>query len=109
VLSWTCAHATQQVLLEKGVEEGKIFFLTLIAAPEGLTNICRRYPKVRKYYIEVASGCCHLHAKCKFPAMEGGFAHLQVTLVTSEIDEGVGPGYQVVPGCGGFGDRYFCE
>jgi uracil phosphoribosyltransferase len=40
---------------------------------------------------------------------EGGFAHLQVTLVTSEIDEGVGPGYQVVPGCGGFGDRYFCE
>jgi uridine kinase len=66
-----------EVLLEKGVEEGKIFFLTLIAAPEGLTNICRRYPKV--------------------------------TLVTSEIDEGVGPGYQVVPGCGGFGDRYFCE
>ena len=39
---------SQQVLLEKGVEEGKIFFLTLIAAPEGLTNICRRYPKVSK-------------------------------------------------------------
>lgn len=36
----------RQVLLEKGVEEGKILFLTLIAAPEGLTNICRRYPKV---------------------------------------------------------------
>jgi uracil phosphoribosyltransferase len=36
------------VLLEKGVEEGKILFLTLIAAPEGLTNICRRYPKVRQ-------------------------------------------------------------
>jgi len=66
-----------QVLLEKGVEEAKIFFLTLIAAPEGLTNICRRFPKV--------------------------------TVVTSEIDEGVGPGYQVVPGCGGFGDRYFCD
>lgn len=38
----------RQVLLEKGVEEGKILFLTLIAAPEGLTNICRRYPKVSK-------------------------------------------------------------
>ena len=43
----TCPHAPQ-VLLGKGVEEGKILFLTLIAAPEGLTNICRRYPKVRQ-------------------------------------------------------------
>jgi len=64
-----------EVLLNKGVQESKILFLTLIAAPEGLHNICTRFPKL--------------------------------TVVTSEIDEGVGPGYEVVPGCGGFGDRYY--
>lgn len=55
-----------QVLLSKGVDEGKILFLSLIAAPEGIHRICSAFPRVK--------------------------------LITSEIDEGIGPGYQVVPG-----------
>ena len=64
----TCARAPRKVLLEKGVEEGKIFFLTLIAAPEGLTNICRRYPKV--------SRCLHRdHLRTPFsPSCQMGFS-----------------------------------
>lgn len=55
-----------QVLLSKGVEEGKILFLSLIAAPEGIHRICSAFPRVK--------------------------------LITSEIDEGIGPDFQVVPG-----------
>ena len=55
-----------QVLLSKGVEEGKILFLSLIAAPEGIHRICSAFPRVK--------------------------------LITSEIDEGIAPDYQVVPG-----------
>ena len=61
-----CLHRPPQVLLEKGVLESKMLFLTLIAAPEGIKAICCRFPKI--------------------------------TVVTSEIDEGIGPGYHVVPG-----------
>ena len=55
-----------QVLLSKGVEEGKILFLSLIAAPEGIHKICAAFPRVK--------------------------------VITSEIDEGIGSDYQVVPG-----------
>lgn len=34
-------------MLEKGVEEGRILFLTLIAAPEGIHRICRTFPRVK--------------------------------------------------------------
>ena len=55
-----------QVLLDKGVEEGKILFLSLIAAPEGVHKICGQYPRVK--------------------------------VVTTEIDEGIAPDFQVIPG-----------
>jgi len=71
------AQRAIQVLLEKGVEENKIFFLNLIAAPEGIQRICENFPGV--------------------------------TLITSEIDERVNERFQVVPGVGEFGDRYFCD
>ena len=66
-----------QVLLDKGVDEGKILFLSLIAAPEGIHKICGIYPRVK--------------------------------VVTSEIDEAIAPDFQVIPGVGEFGDRYFCD
>ncbi|DBA91951.1 TPA: Uridine kinase-like protein 1, chloroplastic, variant 2 [Trebouxia sp. C0005] len=66
-----------QVLLDKGVDEGKILFLSLIAAPEGVHKICGQYPRVK--------------------------------VVTTEIDEGIAPDFQVIPGVGEFGDRYFCD
>ena len=55
-----------QVLLDKGVEEGKILFLSLIAAPEGVHKICGQYPRVK--------------------------------VITTEIDEGIAPDFQVIPG-----------
>jgi Uracil phosphoribosyltransferase len=54
------------VLLEKGVEESKVLFLTLVSAPEGIHRICGRFRKL--------------------------------TLLTCEIDEGLGPDLQVLPG-----------
>lgn len=57
---------TLQVLLSKGVEEGKILFLSLIAAPEGIHRICAAFPRVK--------------------------------VITSEIDEGIGAEFQVIPG-----------
>lgn len=41
------ALAAIQVLLDKGVAEEKIIFINLLTAPEGLTAVCRRYPKVK--------------------------------------------------------------
>ena len=61
-----CIIYDVQVLLSKGVEESKILFLSLIAAPEGIHRICAAFPRVK--------------------------------VITSEIDEGIGPDFQVVPG-----------
>lgn len=36
-----------EVLLQKGVSEGKILFLTLMAAPEGIHALCRRFPAMK--------------------------------------------------------------
>ena len=38
---------SMQVILGKGVDEGRILFLTLIAAPEGIHRICRTFPRVK--------------------------------------------------------------
>ena len=65
-MRWPDSVEYLQVLLSKGVEEGKILFLSLIAAPEGIHRICSAFPRVK--------------------------------LITSEIDEGIGPDFQVVPG-----------
>ena len=35
------------VLVSKGVPEDRILFLNLIASPEGVTNLAKRYPKLR--------------------------------------------------------------
>lgn len=45
-----------QVLLGKGVEEGKILFLSLIAAPEGIHKICGAYPRVKVITSEIDAG-----------------------------------------------------
>ncbi len=68
VLAVLCSNTvfTLQVLLSKGVEEGKILFLSLIAAPEGIHRICAAFPRVK--------------------------------VITSEIDEGIGADFQVIPG-----------
>ena len=52
-------------------------FLTLIAAPEGVRQVCSHYP--------------------------------QIKVITSEIDRCIDDMFQVRPGIGEFGDRYFCD
>ncbi|EJD35979.1 PRTase-like protein [Auricularia subglabra TFB-10046 SS5] len=36
-----------EVLMEHGVPEERIIFINLIASPEGLNNMCARYPRLR--------------------------------------------------------------
>ena len=45
-----------QVLLEKGVTEGKILFLSLIAAPDGIHKICGTFPRVKVITSEIDAG-----------------------------------------------------
>ena len=44
------------MLLEKGVCESKILFLSLIAAPEGIHKICSTFPSVKVITSEIDSG-----------------------------------------------------
>lgn len=43
----------KQVLKERGVQEHKIMFLTLVAAPEGIHKICGRFPGIKLVASEV--------------------------------------------------------
>eukprot|EP01023_Acetabularia_acetabulum_P015594 TRINITY_DN17615_c1_g1_i3.p1 TRINITY_DN17615_c1_g1~~TRINITY_DN17615_c1_g1_i3.p1 ORF type:complete len:514 (+),score=71.49 TRINITY_DN17615_c1_g1_i3:228-1544(+) len=45
-----------EVLMEKGVKEKRIFFLTLIAAPDGIHEICSRYPNLQLITSEIDEG-----------------------------------------------------
>lgn len=42
-----------QVLLDKGVHESKIIFLTLIAAPEGIHTVCKEFPALKLVTTEI--------------------------------------------------------
>ena len=50
-----------QVLLEKGVDESRILFLTVIAAPEGIRRICGTYPRIKVLTSEIDEGMEALH------------------------------------------------
>ena len=45
-----------QVLLSKGVEESKILFLSLIAAPAGIHQLCGKYPALKVVTSEIDQG-----------------------------------------------------
>ena len=45
-----------QVLLEKGVQESRIIFLSLIAAPEGIQKLCKRFPRMKVVTSEIDEG-----------------------------------------------------
>ncbi|EFJ49474.1 hypothetical protein VOLCADRAFT_59311 [Volvox carteri f. nagariensis] len=42
-----------QVLLDKGVQESKILFLCIIAAPPGIHRVCQAYPRVKVITSEI--------------------------------------------------------
>jgi uridine kinase len=50
------ASRAVEVLLDKGVLEGKILFLTLIAAPEGIHALCKRFPAMKVITSEIDEG-----------------------------------------------------
>ena len=64
-----------QVLLEKGVEESRILFLSLIAAPAGIRLICGKYPRLKVVTSEIDEG---LHPKTAevVPGMRPPFCSL---------------------------------
>ncbi|PNW72116.1 hypothetical protein CHLRE_16g681850v5 [Chlamydomonas reinhardtii] len=45
-----------QVLLDKGVQESKILFLCIIAAPPGIHRVCQTYPQVKVITSEIDTG-----------------------------------------------------
>ena len=63
-----------QVLLEKGVQQGHILFLTLIAAPEGIHRVCKEYPRVKVITSEIDEGMEELHV------VPGGWDHESFTV-----------------------------
>jgi uridine kinase len=49
-----CAEqAIEQLVQRRGVDEGKIILLTLIAAPQGIHRICERFPKLQVITSEI--------------------------------------------------------
>ena len=50
------AVETIRVLKERGVEENKIIFINLVAAPEGIEHVLTAYPEVRIITAEVDEG-----------------------------------------------------
>lgn len=93
-----------QVLLEKGVDEAKILFLSLVAAPEGIHVLCKRFPRLKarvqpsqraESYLAPSRPCTAAPpAPCPAPRP----CMLQV--ITSEIDEYIDTDFKVVPGVG---------
>ena len=47
---------TVQVLEDRGVDQGRILFLTLIAAPAGIHHICSRFPRLKLITTEIDEG-----------------------------------------------------
>lgn len=44
------------MVLSRGVDEGKILFLSLIAAPEGIHMVCKKFPRVKVITSEIDEG-----------------------------------------------------
>jgi uridine kinase len=104
-----------QVLLNRGVEEEKIFLLSItfqiLLMPLLLSAlVCKLKPQVllnrgveeeKIFLLSIIAAPEGVSRVCsRFPA---------VRVVTSEIDDHVDDKFAVVPGCGEFGDRYFCD
>ena len=43
-------------MLEKGVKESRIVFLSLISAPEGISKLCKTFPQMKVVTSEIDEG-----------------------------------------------------
>ena len=50
-----------QVLLENGVQDSKILFLTVTAAPEGIRRVCGAHPRIKVLTSEIDEGMEEYH------------------------------------------------
>lgn len=53
--------AVVQVLLENGVQDSKILFLTVTAAPEGIRRVCGAHPRIKVLTSEIDEGMEEYH------------------------------------------------
>ena len=93
-------------MLDKGVEEGKILFLSLIAAPEGVHKICGQYPRVKVVTTEIDEGIASDFQVIPGNAFSEGL-RLLVCNMCGLLELSAGRRY--LAGVGEFGDRYFCD
>lgn len=49
-------NETIKTLISRGVEESKIIFINLVAAPEGIENVLSKYPAIRLITAEIDKG-----------------------------------------------------
>jgi hypothetical protein len=116
-----------QVLLSKGVAEANILFICLIAAPEGITKLCSRFPGVKVItseidkYVDEDRGFSVIPGACAFGG--GQVWRGQSLLGTDLLAAAPGlpdpdprprahshpPAPPPLLGCGDFGSRYFCS
>eukprot|EP00929_Paragymnodinium_shiwhaense_P077793 TRINITY_DN4013_c0_g1_i1.p1 TRINITY_DN4013_c0_g1~~TRINITY_DN4013_c0_g1_i1.p1 ORF type:complete len:522 (-),score=85.84 TRINITY_DN4013_c0_g1_i1:169-1734(-) len=48
--------STMEVLKQRGVDEDKVYLLSLISAPEGIHEVCRKYPRMKVITSEIDEG-----------------------------------------------------
>jgi uracil phosphoribosyltransferase len=100
------------VLLERGVDQGRILFLSLIAAPEGIHKISRAYPQVKIITSEIDEALHNFHVipgETSEPsgrwAVAAAVGLRQLVDCVSALTSEAAP----AAGVGEFGDRYFCD
>ena len=59
--SGNSAVSAIDMLLSRGVEQERIIFLTLVAAPQGIRVVCERYPKLTLVTSEIDAGLSPSH------------------------------------------------
>ena len=108
-----------QVVLSKGVDEGKILFLSLIAAPEGIHVVCKKFPRVKVITSEIDEGIDEgtfqvIPGMHSIPGNTGAPVTVLMQPQTLKVStHNAGLVAYIWPttaaGIGEFGDRYFCD
>ena len=88
------------MLLDKGVLEDRIVFLSLIAAPEGIHRICKKFPRMKVVTSEIDEGL-----NSTFQVVPGMLCMFFQSICKVELQPLTS--YLAFAGCGEFGDRYW--
>lgn len=104
-----------QVLLEKGVKESRIIFLSLISAPEGIHKLCKRFPRMKVVTSEIDDGINAnfqvVPGECQLSFVLDMACALLMPICEPALHVRSRTACNVcinIAGCGEFGDRYWC-